>query len=160
MAIPCGHRPDNRTARALVSNLNRTEEIMGNYAVARVSELPPGARKIIELEGRSIGVFNIKGAYYALRNTCPHQGAPLCSGAIKGTLKSEKPQTYEIVKEGEILVCPWHCWEFDITTGGSVFNPHRMRVRSYEVTVEPEEDDPSVETYPVSVESGFIVVHI
>ena len=77
MAIPCGHRPDNRTARALVSNLNRTEEIMGNHAVARVSELPPGARKIIELEGRSIGVFNIKGAYYALRNTCPHQGAPL-----------------------------------------------------------------------------------
>ncbi len=122
--------------------------------------MPPGERKIVELEGRSIGVFNIRGTYYALRNTCPHQGAPLCAGAVKGTLRSDAPQTYEYVREGEIVVCPWHCWEFDITTGGSLFNPHRMKVRSYEVTVEPEEEDPSVETYPVSVERGRIVIHI
>jgi nitrite reductase/ring-hydroxylating ferredoxin subunit len=47
--------------------------------------------------------------------------------------------------------------------GRSVFNPHNTRVRSYEVTVEPAaglDDDEQVETYPVSVEDGFVVLHI
>ena len=51
-----------------------------------------------------------------------------------------KPGEYIWAREGEILRCPWHGWEFDITTGRSIFNPHRMRVRTYEVTVEPDED--------------------
>jgi len=62
-------------------------------------------------------------------------------------------------REGEILRCPWHGWEFDITSGRSIFNPHRVRVRIYEVTVEPDED-PAVEIYPVTVEDGVIVLHV
>src|SRR3712207_7376101 len=51
--------------------------------------------------------------------------------------------------------------EFDITTGRSIFNPHRLRVRTYEVTVEPaEEEDESVETYPVTVEDGLVILHV
>ncbi|MCA1667024.1 MAG: Rieske 2Fe-2S domain-containing protein [Thermomicrobia bacterium] len=45
-----------------------------------MEELPPGARKIVELAGRSIGVFNLGGEFFALRNSCPHQGGPLCTG--------------------------------------------------------------------------------
>ena len=51
---------------------------MAVHVVARVSELPPGARRIVEIGRRSIGVFNVNGKLYALRNACPHQGAPLC----------------------------------------------------------------------------------
>ena len=132
---------------------------MGRHIIGRVSELPPGERTIVEVDGRSIGVFNVHGQYYALRNRCPHQGAPLCLGAIKGMALPSKPGEYQWGREGEILRCPWHGWEFDIPSGQSIFNPHRMRVRTYEVTVEPD-DDPTIETYPVTVEDGVIVLHI
>jgi nitrite reductase/ring-hydroxylating ferredoxin subunit len=133
--------------------------MMGRHIIGRVSELPPGERRIVDVEGRSIGIFNVHGQYYALRNRCPHQGAPLCLGAIKGMALPSKPSEYLWGREGEILRCPWHGWEFDILTGRSIFNPHRVRVRTYEVTVEPDED-PAVETYPVTVEDGVIVLHI
>jgi nitrite reductase/ring-hydroxylating ferredoxin subunit len=131
---------------------------MGRHVVGRISELPPGERKIVDVEGRSIGIFNVHGQFYALRNRCPHQAAPLCLGAIKGMTLPGKPGEYIWAREGEILRCPWHGWEFDITTGRSIFNPHKTRVKTYEVTVEPE--DESVETYAVSVEDGLIVLHV
>jgi 3-phenylpropionate/trans-cinnamate dioxygenase ferredoxin subunit len=124
--------------------------------VGKVSELPPGERKIVEVQGRSIGVFNVHGTYYALRNSCPHQGAPLCLGAITGMTMPSKPGENVWAREGEILRCPWHGWEFDVASGRSVCNPHRTRVKTYEVTVE---EDESVETYPVTLEEGLVVLH-
>ena len=113
---------------------------------------------IVEVEGRSIGVFNVHGRFYALRNRCPHQAAPLCLGAIKGMTLPSKPGEYVWARDGEILRCPWHGWEFDITTGRSIFNPHGTRVKSYEVTVEPT--DETVDTYDVTVEDGALVLHM
>ena len=137
---------------------------MGRYVVGRVGELPPGERRIVDVEGRSIGVFNVHGQFYALRNSCPHQAAPLCLGAIKGMTLPSKPGEYLWARDGEILRCPWHGWEFDITTGRSIFNPHKMRVRTYEVTVEAaqaaSEEDESVETYPVTIEEGLVILHV
>jgi 3-phenylpropionate/trans-cinnamate dioxygenase ferredoxin subunit len=132
---------------------------MGKHIVGRVADLPPGQRQIIELEGRSIGVFNVHGRFYALRNSCPHQAAPLCLGAIKGMAMPSQPGEYIWAREGEIIRCPWHGWEFDITTGKSIFNPHRVRVAVYEVTVEAP-DVEQVETYPVTVDDGLVVVHV
>jgi 3-phenylpropionate/trans-cinnamate dioxygenase ferredoxin subunit len=131
---------------------------MGRYLVGRASELPPGQRKIVEVEGRSIGIFNVHGWFYALRNRCPHQAAPLCLGAIKGMTLPGKPGEYVWARDGEILRCPWHGWEFDITTGRSIFNPHRTRVKTYEVTMEP--DDAAVDTYSVTVEDGVLILHM
>ena len=133
---------------------------MGRHVVGTVAEIPPGERKIVEVEGRSIGVFNVRGTFYALRNSCPHQAAPLCRGSVKGMTIAPSPGEYAYVREGEILRCPWHGWEFDLTNGRSIFNPHKVRVRSYKVTVEPDEDDPAVETYPVTVERGRVVLHL
>lgn len=149
------------------------------HQVCFVDELPTGGRRIVEVEGRSIGVFNVNNEFYAVRNRCPHKGAPLCRGMIKGLVVGEVYQ-FEIEREGEILKCPWHGWEFDLKTGGSIFNPHKMRVKSYEVSVESEagdrpvyefaddldDEDPSIETFPVSVEQsegkdrGVIYVHL
>jgi nitrite reductase (NADH) small subunit len=137
---------------------------MGRHVVGRVGELPPGERQIVDVDGRSIGVFNVHGQFYALRNSCPHQAAPLCLGAIKGMTLPSKPGEYLWARDGEILRCPWHGWEFDITTGRSIFNPHKMRVRTYEVTVEAAqattEEDESVETYPVTIEDGLVILHV
>ena len=131
------------------------------HVVCRLSELPPGERRIVTIGGRSIGVLNVNGALHALRNSCPHQNAPLCLGLIRGTTVASKP--YEMIygREDEIIKCPWHGWEFEIATGRSVFNPHKVRVRTYAVTVEtPEAEDPRIETYPVTVEDGLVVVHV
>ncbi len=137
---------------------------MGRHVVGRVRELALGERRIVEAEGRSIGVFNVDGSFYALKNSCPHQAAPLCLGSIKGMTMPSKPGEYIWAREGEILRCPWHGWEFDLTTGRSIFNPRRTRVKAYDVTVEsdfPDEDeDESVETFEISVEDGWIVLHI
>jgi nitrite reductase/ring-hydroxylating ferredoxin subunit len=142
---------------------------MAKHVVATVDEIPPGERKIVEVEGRSIGVFNVDGAFYALRNRCPHQGGPLCHGTIAGFVSATKPGEYRISRHGQILRCPWHGWEFDVTTGQSWFDPGRVRVRRYEVSVEPDpggaparmERGPYVaEIYPVSVERQYVLVEV
>jgi nitrite reductase/ring-hydroxylating ferredoxin subunit len=109
---------------------------MPKHVVGTVDEIPPGERKIIEVAGRSIGVFNVGGEFYALRNTCPHQGGPLCQGRLTGLLMARVPGEYSYTHRGQILRCPWHGWEFDVKTGQSWFDPVQTRVRAYPVTVE------------------------
>ncbi len=146
---------------------------MPKHVVAAVEEIPPGERKIVEIAGRSIGVFNLGGEFFALRNRCPHQGGPLCLGKQSGFIFSSGPGEYEYSRKGEILKCPWHGWEFDIRTGQSWFDPARVRVRQYDVTVAPvavlDRDAPApglepgpyiAETYPVTVEQQYLVIDL
>lgn len=136
---------------------------MGRHVIGAAAELPPGKNKIVTVEGRSVGVFNVNGSYYALKNACPHQGAPLCMGRVTGMTLPSEPGQYLYGRDGEILRCPWHGWEFDITNGKSIFDPHKCLVKTYKVAVEEdviEEESPSVETYEVKVEDTKIVVYI
>jgi 3-phenylpropionate/trans-cinnamate dioxygenase ferredoxin subunit len=148
---------------------------MAKYVVATVGEIAPGERKIVDVAGRSIGVFNVNGEFFALRNRCPHQGGPLCSGRLAGVLEPGLPGEYRYSRAGELLRCPWHGWEFDVRTGQSWFDPARTRVRSYEVNVTPgavltEEASASTtglqkgpyvaETYAVSVEEQYLVIEV
>jgi 3-phenylpropionate/trans-cinnamate dioxygenase ferredoxin subunit len=130
--------------------------------VARTGEIPPGGRKLVEIGGRSIGIFNLQGEYFALRNRCPHQGGPLCSGYQFSALSAAAPGEYEHERAGEIIRCPWHGWEFEIRSGRSWFDPERRRVRSYRVRVEETIQDleAAVETYSVSVSGGYVVVEL
>ena len=96
---------------------------MARHVVAAVDELPPGTRKFLEIDGRPIAVFNIKGEYFGLLNRCPHQGASLCEGPLIGLAQSSTPGEIEYTKLGEIIRCPWHGWEFDIRTGQSYCDP-------------------------------------
>ena len=107
------------------------------FVVGKVDEIPPGGRKIVRVAGRSIGVFNVGGEYHAIRNRCPHQGAPLCEGKLWGVLKSDVPGSFEYDSNKEILTCIWHGWEFSLKTGQSWCDPQRLRVRAYEVSMEP-----------------------
>ncbi len=158
---------------------------MAKFVVGTVDEIPPGGRKIVTVAGRSIGIFNLDGEYFAIRNRCPHQGAPLCEGKLWGVLKARGPGEYEYDASKEIIACIWHGWEFSIKTGQSWCDPRRLRVRSYEVTLEdgrmiladagPDQapgDDPeapapglvkgpyAVETFEVTVEGTYLVVDV
>jgi nitrite reductase (NADH) small subunit len=150
------------------------------HVICRADELPPGAKKIVQIGKKSIGVFNIKGEYFAILNFCPHQHAPLCLGPVTGYAPpSDTVGEYTWSRDGEIIRCPWHGWEFDIKNGKSIFNPHRVKTASYPAALEksapcgghacdsngnggtsgtatPEgtaqDEDPAVETFPVGVE--------
>jgi 3-phenylpropionate/trans-cinnamate dioxygenase ferredoxin subunit len=146
---------------------------MGTHIIATVTEIPPGERKLVTLEGRDIGVFNVDGEFYALRNRCPHQGGPLCKGRLSGFVTAKVPGEYEYTRKGEILRCPWHGWEYDIKTGQSWVDPASVRVRSYEVEITSGAEIESegemaglakgpfmAETYEVTVEEDYVVVEI
>lgn len=117
--------------------------------VGPAAEFAVGTRRlIVPFRGRAgIGVFNVNGTYHALRNLCPHKAGPLCAGRVSGRVVADAPPTadetnLDLVREGEIIRCPWHLWEFDILTGTCLVDP-KMRVK----------------TYPVSVEEGEVVVY-
>jgi nitrite reductase/ring-hydroxylating ferredoxin subunit len=145
---------------------------MAKYVVCDVESIPPGTHLVVTVRGRSIGVFNVDGQFYGLRNSCPHQGGPLCEGQLLGQLRSARPGEYEFDAGRKLLECPWHGWEYDIETGQSWFDPSKTRVRKYAVEVREGrtlEIDPAsglakgpyvAESYPVSVEKDYVVVEV
>ena len=143
---------------------------MAKHIIGTVDEIPPGERKLVTIEGREIGVFNVHGEFYALRNRCPHQGGALCKGRVSGFVTARVPGEYEYTRKGEILRCPWHGWEYDIKTGQSWVDPSSVRVRSYEVEVAQIEGEGDMaglvkgpyvaETYEVTVDERYLVVEI
>ncbi len=114
---------------------------MTGVVVAKVWEIPPGERKIVvPLRGRAgIGVFNVKGDFYALRNICPHKRGPLCTGELTGRVEADAPPSghaagMTVEGDGELLRCPWHQWPFEIATGRCLVDP-KVRVKTYPVRV-------------------------
>lgn len=89
-------------------------------AVASTSEIPPGEAKAFIVGDREIGVFNVDGTFYAIENTCPHQGGPLADGWI----------------EGCVVTCPWHSWSFDLRTGELIALAGLSSVDIFDVVVD------------------------
>ncbi len=137
---------------------------MSKHVVARAADIPPGGRKLVTVRGRPIAVFNLGGTFYGLLNRCPHQGGPMCEGVLTGLIEADTPGTYRYSREGEVLRCPWHGWEFDIRTGQSWCDPDKVTLRNYSVEVAPGQrvvEGPYVaETIPVTVEEEYVVVEV
>ena len=111
---------------------------MKRTVVGTVNEIPPGECKIVDVEGRQIGIFNVGGEFHAVRNICPHQFAPVCLGEVQGTTLPSAPGELVWGKEGQVLICPWHGWEFDLMTGRSLFDP-KVSLKTYPVEVDGAE---------------------
>ena len=114
-------------------NLNMPKQ---RYPVAKVGEIAPGERKIVEIDGRSIGIFNVHGTFAAVLNVCPHENAPVAQGRLTGTTLHSSPGEFRWGREGEILACPWHGWEFDLTTGHCLTD--RRRLHRFPVSIEED----------------------
>lgn len=114
------------------------------YILCKASALAPGERLIVDVDGRSIGLFNIAGQFYALHNRCPHVGGALCHGPLTGTaLPAHQRGEYVYGQEGRILRCAWHGWEFEVETGRCLSD---TKVRA--------------KTFAVTVEDGEVVIHV
>ena len=137
---------------------------MSRHIVATTAEIAPGSCKIVTVKGREIGIFHVGDEFFALINRCPHQGAPLCRGAIVSRLEAPMPGEYRLAQRGEMIRCPWHCWEYDIRTGQSWCDPDSVLARSFDVAVEPGAalvHGPFVaETVEVTVEQEYVVVTV
>lgn len=142
--------------------MSATAAAARRHVVAAVAEIPPGGRKLVEVAGRKVVVFNLAGEFFALADRCPHQGGSLSAGCITGEVSSSAPGEYRYVRRGEMVRCPWHYWEFDIRTGHSRFDPARVKARRYDARIESGaalRDGPHrAETFAVRVEDDYVVV--
>lgn len=116
---------------------------MAEHTVATVDELEPGHAKCVEVNGIAIALFNVDGEFYATHNRCPHKGASMCS---VGDVKIGDGELQQRTKGGvdpavPSAFCPWHHWEWNLTTGENVAYPDEriptfdVRVRGNEVNV-------------------------
>ena len=105
------------------------------YDVGSVGELEWSGRVVASVGGREVGVLvdPVADRLVAIRNRCPHQGGPLCSGMVVERIGG-RPGTYELQRQS-VLRCPWHGWEFDVESGVCRDDP-RMRVAVYAVRVD------------------------
>lgn len=147
---------------------------MARHVVAPLADVPPGSRKLVQVKGRDVAIFNVKGELFAVLDRCPHAGASLCLGRLTGLMSATGPGQYEHSRDGEILRCPWHGWEFDLRTGKSCAEPDKLWIRNFEVSVadpdaledgdvctaapEVAPETLTATTFPVSVEDKWIVI--
>ena len=87
--------------------------------VAGLNELPPGGKKLFEIDGRAIAVFNVEGSYYAIDDVCTHDGGPLAEGDLRGCE----------------IECPRHGARFDVRTGKALSFPAFEPVASHVVEI-------------------------
>lgn len=102
--------------------------------VCALDDVSAGAMRLVAVEGREIGLFNVAGRIYAVRNSCPHRAAPLCLGRLSGTTLPSQPYEYVYGRQGLVLRCPWHGWEFDLESGEPLVD-HGLRATTYRVEV-------------------------
>lgn len=115
---------------------------MTRHEIAPEAEFDDGSRVIREIDGLEIAVFKIDGEYYALANYCVHQAGPLCQGELMGRVTmGEEVWEWKYDTEERYVLCPWHGWVFDVTTGVNV-----------------DADQYAVPTYSVEVDDGMVYV--
>jgi len=108
----------------------------GAYDVGAVEDFEFDVVKIFELEIGSVGVVRTSRGFYAVRNRCPHMGAPVCRGRFGGTNVTSEPDDLVYGFREDVIRCPWHGLEFHMSTGESVYGMTKGRLITYTVDIE------------------------
>ncbi len=95
---------------------------MAFQRAAKKDEIPAGCIREFQVNGTTIALANVGGQFYALNNTCLHRGGPLGQGEL----------------EDSVVTCPWHGWQYDVTSGKVAQNP-TVGVETYKVEVRGED---------------------
>jgi nitrite reductase/ring-hydroxylating ferredoxin subunit len=109
--------------------------------ICQKEDLKPGEIMEATFDKKSVVLCRAKdGKFYAFINRCIHQGAPLSEGKLCSTsAPTDQHGEYKKIKDGEILRCPWHGREFDITENGCVMAEPNQKLRSFDVYVEGDD---------------------
>ena len=100
---------------------------MAFVRAARTDEIPAGAIREFQVDGLTVAIANLGNKFYAINNTCLHRGGPLGEGQLQGVA----------------VTCPWHGWQYDVTTGKLTMNPtigvktYALEVRGEDLWIEP-----------------------
>lgn len=107
---------------------------MAKHRVGRQDGFADGDKRLVIVGGIEVGIFRLDGAFFCWRNTCPHQGGPVCQGQIFRRVLDrideageQRGRTYH--PSDVNIVCPWHGAEFDIRTGRHA-GTGRLKLRS------------------------------
>ena len=122
----------------VATELEPSESGRKRYRLGGISDFPDNSHRVVEVNGRQLGVFHIKGKLYALPNICPHMTGPVCEAKIvTGSLRTDESTDWkpEWVYDGEVVVCPWHGLEYHVPTGQCLAYEH-IRIRRYKMTTE------------------------
>lgn len=107
--------------------------------VADAAEFQEGDHRLVDVNGVEVGVIKVDSEYYALRNECPHDGGPVCTGAVHNELVGAFSEPGSRVEQSYgdelVIACPWHGWPFYLETGEHIGEPS-IRVPVYAVTIE------------------------
>jgi 3-phenylpropionate/trans-cinnamate dioxygenase ferredoxin subunit len=109
------------------------------HHVGAVADFEDGRFKVLDIDGRPVGVVKTAQGFFAVRNRCPHQGADICAGTVGGTMVSSAPYEYEYSEDTLVVACPWHRWEFELATGESFGRITNKKLVTYAVEVEDGE---------------------
>ena len=88
--------------------------------VAQASDLAPGGKKLLDIDGRAVALFNVNGTFYAIDDVCTHDGGPLAEGELRGCE----------------IECPRHGARFDVRSGAALCMPAIEPVATHQVKVE------------------------
>jgi nitrite reductase (NADH) small subunit len=105
------------------------------HHIGRLEDLPLRRIHRVDIAGRTVGIIRTEAGVFAIGNRCPHQGGPMCSGHVTGTMLPSAPDQYVYGEDGMVIQCPWHAYEFHIDTGKSVGSVLRGRVPTYQIEV-------------------------
>lgn len=115
---------------------------MSRVHVDSLDAFEPGAKRIVDTDRGEVGVFNVDGDYYAIVNTCAHEGGPLCEGTVLDDVRGEFTGVGERVTEAftdeKVIKCPWHGWEYYLDTG-DLAGDDRVSLPTFDVEVEDGE---------------------
>jgi nitrite reductase (NADH) small subunit len=101
-----------------------------------VEDFVEGEFKVLQVNDKEVGVYRArKGGWFAVRNFCPHRGAPVCSGRVGGTMLPSEPGEFNYGMDEEVLRCPWHAMEFSLADGRSLFGASKFGLTTYQVFV-------------------------
>lgn len=103
-----------------------------------LDELPAGELRRVEVDGDALVLARTPdGAVHALRDRCAHEGARISRGRLLRAIAAEDVDRSRVTDD-YVIRCPWHGYEFDVTSGACLGDPRRARVRTYPVIVDDD----------------------
>jgi len=92
------------------------------FKAAKKQDVPAGSCVVSDIQGTPVAIYNVGGDFFATHNICLHRGGPLGEGEL----------------EGKVVTCPWHGWQYDVTSGCNTDNAD-LKVKKFNVKIEGDD---------------------